>query len=71
MVLVVRDQENKPMKVYGYVPMTDVVKYANDQYPDNIIKWEMSVPIEYTGEVTYLPENKLSIGDLPKYNHNV
>ena len=52
----VRDQENKPIKVYGYVPMADVVKYANSKYPDNITKWEMNVPIEYTGEITYLPE---------------
>ena len=56
MYLVVRDQENKPIKVYGYVPMTDVVKYANSKYPDDITKWEMNVPIEYTGEITYLPE---------------
>ena len=55
MYLVVRDQEYKPVKVYGYVPMTDVVKYANNKYPDDIAKWEMAVPIEYTGEVVYLP----------------
>jgi hypothetical protein len=58
MYLVVRDRENKPIKVYGYISMTDVVKYANNKYPDDISKWEMNVPIEYTGEVAYLPEKK-------------
>ena len=66
MVYVIRDESGNIEKVYGYFSIADIKNHCSEKYPDKSMRWELSVPKDYTGEVTYLPEKKLSIGDLPK-----
>lgn len=56
MYLVVRDEHNNIKQVYGYISVSNVSKYTKDKFPNDNLRWELSIPFEYTGEVIYLPE---------------
>lgn len=71
MVYVIRDGSGDIVDVFGYFSIADVKNYCSEKYPDKSMRWELSIPKDYTGEVTYLPEKKLSVSDLPSHSHNV
>ena len=58
MYLVVKNDDGTVEQVYGYVSISNIVKYAKDKYPDANVKWAMSIPFDYSGDIKYLPEDK-------------
>ena len=57
MFYVIRDESGNVEKVYGYYSVRDVQNYCENKYPDKSMRWELSVPKEYKGEIVYLPED--------------